>query len=173
MDPRRLLPVLAFVAVISVVACLTAVLVSRDRPAATAASPPGPSPRVVLARWDARRSAAWAAGDIAALRRLYAPGSEAGRADARMLRSYAARGLRVEGLTTQVLSLRVASRTDTRLSLVVTDRVAGGEAVGAAGSTPLPVDRATTREVELRLVEGEWVVAEARDAGVMPARATR
>lgn len=113
----------------------------------------------VLRAWDERRSRAWAAGDPGALRSLYTAGSRAGRADRSMLRRWSERGLRVEGLRMQVLAVRVRARSPVRLVLLVTDRVAGGVAVGRAGvRVHLPRDRASTREVTLRLVAGEWRV---------------
>ena len=121
-DPRRLLPALTAVACALVVAMLV-VVVARPDPAprprlaspasSPASSPSAPQPArsgpaAVLAAWDERRSAAWAEGDAGALARLYADGSGAGAADVRLLRDYGRRGLRVEGMATQVLALRVA-----------------------------------------------------------------
>lgn len=171
MDPRRLLPVLTAVACALVVATIAVTLVRPDpsgsgpsAPPADVATPVGvDAASEVLATWDARRSAAWAGGDVAGLQRLYADGSRTGAADVRLLRRYRDRGLRVEGLTTQVLALDVVGRTPRRLVLLVTDRVAGGAAVGGATPVPLPSDRASTRRVVLVREPGEdWVVAEAR-----------
>lgn len=173
-DPRRLLPVLTGVACALVVATLVVAVARPDpppRPRIDAAGSGSPStaprtrtgPAAVLADWDERRAAAWAEGDAAALRRLYADGSEAGAADVRLLRDYLRRGLRVEGLTTQVLALRVAARSSDRLALVVTDRVVGAEAVGAGSPVALPVGRPSTRRVVLVRDGGTWVVAEVRD----------
>ena len=61
----------------------------------------------VLRAWDGRRAEAFAAGDLAALGRLYVPGSRAGTADRALLRGYLDRGLRVEGMRVQVLALDV------------------------------------------------------------------
>ncbi|WP_136520866.1 hypothetical protein [Cellulomonas telluris] len=73
----------------------------------------------------------------------------------------------MEGLTTQVLSLEVLERGPHRLVLVVTDRVAGGVAVGGAVPVTLPRDRASTRRVVLTREPGRpWQVDEVRDAGV-------
>jgi hypothetical protein len=188
MDPRRLLPVLSAVACALVVATIVvghgrpddtgrAVVPPRDAPASAPAtrSPaaPTPAPAVVLAAWDERRAAAWARGDAEALADLYAPGSRSGAADVRLLRAYARRGLRVEGLTTQVLGLRVVERTPRRLVLVVTDRVVGGSAVGGAAPVALPADRASTRRVVLERQRGRWVVAEARDQDSAAASTSR
>ncbi len=168
MDPRRLLPVLTALAC----ACLVATwVVALARPGAKgpgeAASRPAsasaPGPAGVLADWDRRRAEAWATGDVDGLRSLYVVGSRTGAADARLLRHYRARGLTVAGLATQVLALDVAERSLTRLVLVVTDRVAGGEAVGGASPVPLPADRASTRRIVLVRDGERWLVAEARD----------
>jgi hypothetical protein len=180
-DPRRLLPAITALACALVVVTVAVVLARPDptRPLdpGSAASPvppasvPPPSsgrpvrsrPASVLAAWDARRAAAWAQGDAAALARLYAAGAEAGAADVRLLRDYLRRGLRVEGLTTQVLALRVAARSAHRLELVVTDRVVGAEAVGAGSPIALPVGRPSTRRVVLVRDDERWVVAEVGD----------
>lgn len=174
MDPRRLIPALAALACACLV--LTAVVGwSRSRPegAATTGAAAGSTdagsvsaarrgPAGVLAAWDERRSAAWADGDAGALRRLYVAGSRAGAADVALLRRYAGRGLRVEGLTTQVLALQVVERAPRRLVLRTTDRVVGARAVGGpSGSVPLPVGRPATREVVLVRRGGSWRVAEA------------
>lgn len=182
-DPRRLLPVLTAVAV----ACVTATLVvtlarSRAEPppegsptrapeVAAGVAPTGPA--AILSLWDERRADAWAAGDLEALRGLYAAGSRAGAADVGLLRHYVERGLTVEGLTTQVLSLEVVRRTPARLVVVVTDRVVGGRAVGGAAPVPLPGDRASTRQVVLVRAGEEWLVAEARDQASAAASTSR
>jgi hypothetical protein len=173
MDPRRLLPALAAVACALVVATLVVghgrpdgtarADVRRPEAAAPASGRPAHDPAAVLAAWDERRAAAWARGDAAALSELYARGSRSGAADVRLLRAYTRRGLRVEGLTTQVLALRVVERSSRRLVLVVTDRVVSGSAVGGAAPVALPADRASTRRVVLVGQRGRWVVAEARD----------
>jgi hypothetical protein len=183
MDPRRLLPVLTAVACALVVATLVVGHGRPDgtgradapRPEATAAAPgrPAPGPAVVLAAWDERRAAAWARGDAGALADLYVPGSRSGAADVRLLRAYAARGLRVEGLTTQVLALRVVEQSSRRLVLVVTDRVVGGSAVGGAAPVALPADRASARRVVLVRQRGRWVVEEARDQASAAASTSR
>jgi hypothetical protein len=119
-----------------------------------------------LRDWDAQRAAAYAAGSMRMLRDLYVPGSRAGRADVRLLRAWTARGLRPEGLRTQVLGLQVVSQHPDRLVLRVTDRLAAGEAVGRAGRTPLPRDRADTRLLTLdRGSDGAWRMGEVRPAG--------
>ena len=177
-DPRRLLPALTAAACVLVVATLVVAVATPDpeprprrtSPGAAPTAPPSAArplrsgPSAVLAGWDQRRATAWAEGDGGALRRLYAAGSAAGAADVRLLRDYLRRGLRVEGMTTQVLTLRVAARSPgRRLELVVTDRVVGAEAVGSGARVALPVDRPSTRRVLLVKEHGRWLVAAVRD----------
>ena len=128
----------------------------------------GPAPGDVLHAWDERRAAAWADGDVAGLRALYTDGSVAGRRDAAMLRAWSARGLRVDGLRTQLLRVEVRVGTPGRLVLAVTDRVVGGVAGGVAGGgavpagVALPRDAPTRHVVTLRRVAGEWRVSAVR-----------
>lgn len=119
----------------------------------------------VLRAWDEARSRAFADGDVAALRGLYVLGSAAGTADVGMMRAYLDRGLRVEGMRMQVLSLDVLSAEGGRLRLRVTDRLADGAvAVGARTEVPLPADAASTRVVELvRSEDASWRVASVRE----------
>ena len=178
MDPRRLLPVLAALACACVVATVVVSLARPDLPRprrahqqATSTAPAGPAG--ILAAWDERRSGAWAAGDVEALRRLYADGSRTGAADVRLLRHYLARGLVVEGMATQVLALEVVDRAQSRLVLLVTDRVVGGRAVGGTAPVALPADRASTRRIVLVRAGERWVVAEARDQASAAASTSR
>jgi hypothetical protein len=168
-DPRRLLPFLLGLTVCAVLATTCLVLVSQRStpPASPSSAPSADTPatgaRDILADWDSRRSAAWADGDVTALRELYVDGSQTGRADARMLGAYADRGLRVVGLATQVLALEVLDESADELTVRVTDRVVGGVVTGETGGTPLPRDRASTRSLALRRVDGVWLVATVRD----------
>ncbi len=168
MDPRRLLPAFLGLTVCAVLATAMFLLVSQRSPAPDGGPPAAaPSavdgPRDVLADWDARRSAVWADGDVATLRDLYVAGSPTGRVDARMLAAYVERGLRVEGLATQVLALTVIDESADALTVRVTDRIVGGVVVGGPDSRPLPRDRPTTRTLALRRVDGVWLVATATD----------
>ena len=136
---------------------------SAVRGRATAAVPTDLPAAEVLRSWDAQRAAAYAAGSVPMLRDLYVTGSRAGRSDVRLLRRWTGRGLRVEGMRTQVLGMQVLSRGDDRLVLRVTDRLVAATAVGAAGTTPLPRDRADTRVLTLRRgSDGAWRVAAVR-----------
>jgi hypothetical protein len=121
----------------------------------------------VLRDWDRSRAAAWASGDVVALRRLYVRGSAAGRRDVAMLREWRGRGLRVERMGMQVLAVELRARTERRIVLVVTDRLAAGVAVTTAGSASreLPRDAATTRRLEFRRVGGRWLLASVQEVG--------
>lgn len=118
----------------------------------------------VLASWDARRAAAWAADDPVALRSLYASRSRAAAADLRLLARWRDAGWRVSDLRSQVLAVAVVRATDDRLLLRVVDRVAGGRVVERAGggSTTLPGTSATARLVDLRRRGPTWQVAASR-----------
>lgn len=138
---------------------------------AAAAADPAPSDATlrpsravaVLRAWDRRRAAVWADGDAAALRRLYVAGSPAGAADVALLRSYAARGLVVHGLSMQLLAVRVVVDRPARLELEVTDRLVGATAVRSSDyrTFALPADAATTRVLVLRRADGRWLMARA------------
>lgn len=122
----------------------------------------------VLREWDRRRAAAWRRGDEAALARLYAHGSSAGRSDVRLLRAYAARGLVVRRLVTQVFAVRVLHRREDRLRLSVLDRVAGGVLSDGARSRPLPSTPPVNRTVQFRRTPSGWVVAQLSDSATAP-----
>ncbi|ROR90409.1 hypothetical protein [Nocardioides aurantiacus] len=129
------------------------------RAAAVSPSPRSEAgPRAVLRAWDRRRAAAWAAGDAEALRRLYVPGSRAGRSDVRLLGEYAARGVRVRRLTTQVFAVDVVGAAPRRWRLRVVDRVAGGELVARGRVRALRSGPVVTRRVELVRRDDGWRV---------------
>lgn len=113
----------------------------------------------MLHRWDRSRAEAWAAGDRAALAALYAPGSAAGRVDGAKLRGYLGRGLRVQNLATQLVELRVLRRTPRRLVLEVTERLAGGRAVGRGVRVPLPRGQPARHRIGWLRTGGSWRVA--------------
>lgn len=119
----------------------------------------------MLRAWDRSRADAYATGDLAALKRLYVPGSTAGAADVAVLRAYLRRGVRVEGMSMQLLAVDVLAVGPRRVRLRVTDRVAGATAVAARSWTRLPADAASTRVVELRRASRDttWRVATVRD----------
>ncbi|CAA9349004.1 MAG: hypothetical protein AVDCRST_MAG34-1630 [uncultured Nocardioidaceae bacterium] len=116
----------------------------------------------LLHRWDARRSAAYAQGDVAALRRLYTPTSSAGESDVAMLQRYVGRGLVVRRMQTQVLDLRLDRWTPHCLVLVVRDRLMGAVARAAHGRPvrrALPADRADRWRLTLLPADGHWLMA--------------
>lgn len=166
----------ALAAVVVVAVAVTVPIVARDPAApatasdgasvAAAAAPPlVPQAVRVLAAWDRERTAAWAAGDVVALRGLYAAGSRTGSRDVAMLSAYAARGLRVRGLEVQLLAWEVRDRSPTQVRLVVTDRVVGGVVAGAGETRSLPADQPSRRIVRFVRRGEQWLVAE-----VIPAR---
>jgi hypothetical protein len=140
---------------------------------AGSAAVPTPAPtaaqaRAVLRVWDRRRAAAWEHGDLTALSGLYVSGSTTGRRDVAMLAAYRRRGLRVTGMTRQVLRLRVTASTPRQLRLVVTDRLVDARVVGPALRAAVPDGRLATRRVSLARAGHRWQVTEVR-AG-QPAR---
>ena len=179
--PLRVTLTVAAVIVVAVVALvITGLLRSapgdEDRSSPT---PAGPVPRVaptvtvteavaslaVLRDWDRARSDAWARGDVPALRRIYLPGSRAGAHDVEMLSRWVERGLRVRRMTRQVLSVELRVRTERRIVLDVTDRLADAVAVPVDGGRwrALPRDGLTTRRLAFRLTRAGWVLAAVYD----------
>lgn len=124
-------------------------------------------PAQVLAGWDERRAAAWARGDVDALRALYVEGSRTGRRDVRMLREWNDRGARVGRMSTEVRDLRVRRRAPDAMVLLVTDRLVAPTAeLGGGATVPLPDDGWSTRLVELRRGTSGWQVAEVRESAL-------
>jgi hypothetical protein len=115
----------------------------------------------VLRSWDGRRAAAWSHADPGALSGLYTSGSRTGRRDARDLRRWCRRGLRVVGVRQQVAEIRVAVETSRRLVLVVSDRTVDAVAVGHHRRTALPASAWTTHRIRLRQTHGRWLVEDA------------
>jgi hypothetical protein len=116
--------------------------------------------RAVLRGWDHRRARAWARDDVAGLAALYVPGSATGRHDVAMLTAYRDRGLRVTGMSRQVLRLQVPQARRRRLTLLVTDRLVGARVVGRGVGAALPVGDPATRRVRLSRIGGRWRVVE-------------
>jgi hypothetical protein len=131
------------------------------RPVATHALAQGPHALGVLRRWDRQRADAWAAGDPAALGRLYVAGSLTGRRDVRDLEHWRKRGLRVAGLHQQVAALSLRRHGPGRLTVLVTDRTVDGVATGGRYRVGLPRSAWLTHRVTLRRVRGTWRVVEA------------
>lgn len=167
------LPRAVFVGVALALLCLLLGAVlwwsSGERGADREQTPAAPvTPTGVLREWDEARSAAWADGDTHALGRLYVAGADAGERDVEMLRRYVNRGLRVEGLTTQLLEVSEVSRTEEEWVLEVTDRVHAGTVAGPGVRRALPRDRASRRRLTFAKVGDDWRVAtvvEVADAG--------
>ncbi len=163
----------AAVVTVGVVAATTAGHRAPRREATVAApaeSSPAARARAVLRAWDHRRAAAWALADREALARLYVPASATGRRDVAMLSAYRDRGLRVTGMTRQVVRLRVASATARHLRLVVTDRLVDARIVGAGVRSAVPDSHLVTRQVWLARAKGRWRVAEVTAVAGHPAR---
>jgi hypothetical protein len=142
------------------------VLIAASIPPASAsgraASPPDRTEVLaaleVLHGWDSRRASAWARADEQALRSLYEPGSGAGRSDVRLLRSYTARGFVVRRMVTQVFGVKVLRRDPDRLTVLVRDRVAGGEVEQGHRRVALPSSPPVVRRIEFRRVASVWKV---------------
>ncbi|MDP9444142.1 MAG: hypothetical protein M3P83_07275, partial [Actinomycetota bacterium] len=118
----------------------------------------------VLRVLDRRRALAFAAADPRLLTEVYTAGSPPGRADQRLLASYADRRLRVVGLRMALLDVRLLQASARHARLRVVDRVAAGVVVTAGGRrTALPPDRPTTRRIALvRLPSSGWRIAGVR-----------
>ncbi|HET7326303.1 MAG TPA: hypothetical protein VFJ14_03375 [Nocardioidaceae bacterium] len=115
----------------------------------------------VLARLDARRSAAFAAGDAAALGRVYVDGSPALRTDRRLLRRYADRGLHVTGLRLRVAAVRLLAVGETHAVLQVRDRVAAGRVEDDDGNArPLGDDTWSRHRLRLERGGDGWRIAD-------------
>lgn len=103
----------------------------------------------VLAELDARRNAAFAAGDAAQLDAVYAPGSPPLSADVARLVELRTAGLTPRGLAIEVVAVNVVEVTPGRVELAVRDRLAAYDLVDASGQV-----------VEHRPARGEreWLV---------------
>jgi hypothetical protein len=112
----------------------------------------------VLHHWDRDRAAAFAAGDVRGLRRLYSRASRAGFKDAAVLRQYDARGLVVQTMKTQVLSVELLDRAERQLTLRIVERFAGGTIRGRHVRTRLPAGVVTARVVRMVRPDDRWLV---------------
>jgi hypothetical protein len=178
----RTLLTLTTLAVLTLLATVTGLLVTSPATSPSAPAPvvaPAVSPvalvsppaaSTLLRTWDARRAAAWARGDPHLLAALYTPSSPAGARDVSMLRAWRSRGLRVTGLTTQLLSVSELARSATRWRLRVTDRLTGGVALGPGVRRALPHDAPSTRVVVLTRASpsAPWLVASVHTVGPDP-----
>lgn len=116
---------------------------------------------LALGRLDAERARAFAAADPAALEAVYADDALR-RRDQRVLRDYAARGLRLEGMAQLRSSCRLVDGDGRRLELEVVDRLGPTRVTGSDGSRWLPRDRPTRRSVTLVRSDDGWRVRASR-----------
>lgn len=158
-----LLPRVALAAVVSALCCLLLTLVvwwtGDHGPRDVTAPAAEPTAVEVVRAWDARRARAWADGDPAALRDLYTVGAAVGRRDVAMLEAYAARGLVVEGLTTQLVAVEEVHVDEDTWVVEVADRVHAGTVVGKGVRRELPRDGVDRRRLTLRRDGETWRVA--------------
>jgi hypothetical protein len=168
----RTLMLLSVLFTVGVVAAAVVVATPRDHGVRRVAGvgavpivPARPAARAlgVLRAWDRRRATAWAADDSSALRRLYLPGSSAGRRDVAMLAAYHRRGLQVTTMRRQVLAVQVRDSTPRTLSLVVTDRLVEARVTGGGARAVLPRSRPATRRIVLRHARAGWRIDEVYD----------
>lgn len=108
---------------------------------------------------DVARAEALADGNLTELRSVYASGAAA-TPDARLLKRYAARGMRVTGAGLVRSECRVVARTTSRVELDVTERVAPAWAASPAGELiRLPRDEPSRHRVVLTGGTGRWQIA--------------
>jgi hypothetical protein len=111
---------------------------------------------------DIARAEALADANLTDLRSLYAH-SVAAAPDARLLKRYAARGLRVVGAGMVRGECRVVARAAERVELDVRERLAPTWAVSHTGiATPLPRDELSRHRVVLTGGAGHWRIASVR-----------
>ena len=111
---------------------------------------------------DVARAEALADGNLTDLQSLYAQ-SNAAAPDVRLLKRYAARGLRVLGAGMVRGDCRVVARTASRVELDVTERLAPAWAVSTAGDViRLPRDEASRHRVVLTGGPRKWRIASVR-----------
>lgn len=111
---------------------------------------------------DIARAEALANGNVTDLRSVYADPAAAAP-DVRLLKRYAARGLRVVGAGMVRDECRVVERAASRVELDVTERLARTWAVAPTGeSIRLPRDEASHQRVVLTGGPGRWRIASVR-----------
>ncbi len=99
---------------------------------------------------DAQRAQAFWTLDLAALDRIYVPGSAPWRADRALLSAYRNQNVRVQGLRITIESTAITRRTATTVTLKTTDHLTAGQAVDHTGAkTPLPPGPPATRLITL------------------------
>ena len=111
---------------------------------------------------DVARAEALANGNLTDLRSVYADSTVAAP-DVRLLKLYAARGLRVVGAGMVRGECRVVARSASRVDLDVAERLAQAWAVAPTGeSTRLPRDETSRHRVVLTGGVGRWRIASVR-----------
>ena len=111
---------------------------------------------------DVARAEALANGNLTDLRSVYADSAVAAP-DVRLLKLYAARGLRVVGAGMVRGECRVVARSASHVELDVTERLAQAWAVAPTGeSTRLPRDEVSRHRVVLTGDAGRWRIASVR-----------
>ncbi len=113
-----------------------------------------------LGALDQARSAAFARGDPAGLRAVYAPGAPALHRDQRVLARLTGAGLRAEGLRLTATSVAAADRSEGRVWLAVTDVMPPYRLVDAGGAVVAerPGRGARSWTVVLARAGGRWLV---------------
>lgn len=117
-----------------------------------------PDWRAVLAGLDELRSRAFAVGDAAQLRAVYAPDAPAFERDQALLHDLVARGARARGLRSRVLAARSTGGGDNRAVVRVTDLLEPYAIVGVG-------DGARVRQTMPGRGRAEWVVTLVRAGG--------
>lgn len=129
-------------------------------PAAVPASPPAPDWPAVVRELMQRRADAYARGSPAALVGVHRAGSASLTADRALLRSWSARGLRVNDAVVRVAGVRPLHRRAGRVVLRVVHRLGAAVAVGHDGARrALPRDRPQAHRVVLVRTAGGWRIA--------------
>ncbi len=133
---------------------------SAGRTGPASSSEPEQSWAEVLGALDAERSAAFAAGDVDRLARVYTAGSPAGRRDRRQLTGLRGAGLRAEGLRLRILRVTELRRTQRHVRLRVVDVLRPHRVVDGSGVLVehRPGRTAVTWTVTLALEGGRWQV---------------
>jgi hypothetical protein len=125
-----------------------------------AATSPATDWASTLSRLDQSRSTAFARGDPAELRAVYAPGAPALHRDQLVLARLTRAGLRAEGLRLTATSVAMADRSEDRVRLAVTDVMPPYRLVDVGGAVVAerPGRGVRSWTVELARAGGRWLV---------------
>ncbi|MGH3357855.1 MAG: hypothetical protein ACRDO7_03565, partial [Nocardioidaceae bacterium] len=128
------------------------------------ASPPPPGRwAAILHRLDRRRDRAFTRGAPSLLGRVYTPGSEVRRADARVIRAYRRRGLEVSAVRLRLDTVDVMRRAAQQATLRVVDTLEPVRVRTDGGAwRALPGDRPTERLITLHRLDAGWRIAGVR-----------